>query len=146
MYNFNVVKHICCNLVLLVPFFLWNIVDHITTVVNDYGWCICFPTNDIGDVRGVLLVPGAIRLLPSGTGLGSSRVISPFLKFHNLHMTSCAAYLPPKFKMNMPSVRILSRTGACSAGRPCSCFWRADLFRLVVLTKPSKLTRARGLF
>jgi hypothetical protein len=35
-YNFNVVKHICCNLVLLVPFFLQNMVDHILNVVDDY--------------------------------------------------------------------------------------------------------------
>jgi len=35
-----------------------------------------------------------------------------------------------------------SQTGACSARKPCSCFWRAALLKLVVLTRPSKLTNA----
>jgi hypothetical protein len=34
--KFNVVRHICRNLVLWVTFFLRNMVDNITTVVNEY--------------------------------------------------------------------------------------------------------------
>jgi len=99
-------------------------------------------TEFIGDVKGGLLGPGAISLRPSGTGHGSSRVCSLSKKLYYLHTKSCAANQPSKYKRNIASVSIQSQTGACSAGKPCWCFWRAALLRLVVLTRPSILTRA----
>jgi len=95
-----------------------------------------------GDVKGGLLGPRAISLRPSGTGHGSSWVGSLSRKLWCLLTTSSAANQPTKLKTNIASVIIQSQTGACSARKPCSCFWRADLLKLVVLTRPSKLTNA----
>jgi len=99
-------------------------------------------TDLFGDVKGGLLGPAAVVLRPSGTGHGSSKVISLSRKFYCLPTTSYSANKPTKSKTNIASVIIQSQTGACSAGKPCWCFWRVALLRLVVLTRPSKLTRA----
>ena len=101
-----------------------------------------FMTDLTGDVKGGLLGPGAISLRPSGTVHGSSGVSSTSKKLYYLHTTSSAANQPQTFKRNIASVGIQLQTGACSAGKPCWCFWRAAPLRLVVLTRPSKLTRA----